>query len=168
MDRLSKINFVYTQLGKSGLTELVKNNKITIDEYETVVGEQCEVLDLNLLKSQKINIINSYKHKVMEFIQYDGGSQRTLPEDKMMMLDCQQSLELGKKTEIVWKYPEKYVVVTYPEYFIEMRLTIGNITEKAFNIEKIICDEINAFTDYESLIIYNEKQRFDELFLENS
>lgn len=120
-----------------------------------------------IVEEDKITIfltkLNSYKHDYIRFITYDGGSQRTLPEDRVMILDCQESLERGIRTEVMWKYPEKYVTVTNPQYFIDMRMAIGNAIEKAFQVEYILTQEINALTD-EQAKIYDMEKRFDDVF----
>lgn len=114
-------------------------------------------------KTDILNTLNTYKHEYVRFVSYDGGMQRTLPEDRVMILDCQQSLELKVRTEVMWKYPEKYVTVTDPQYFINMRMTIGNAIEKAFQTEYILTQEINKLTD-EQIKTYDMKMRFDEVY----
>ena len=69
MDRLEQIKLLYTQLGETGLTELVHSGKVTIEEYETVTGQDC-VITVDILKQQKIKFIDNYKHVARMYFPY--------------------------------------------------------------------------------------------------
>lgn len=145
------------------VVNLVDNYKLLNGELMELTEEEKEFLVKPQTTQSILNALNEYKHTYILFIDYDGAKQRTLPEDRVMILDCQQSLELKLRSEVMWKYPTKYVTVTDPQYFINMRMAIGDTIEKAFHVEYILTQEINTLTD-EQLKTYDMETRFDEVF----
>lgn len=164
MDRKELISFLFTQIGVDGLTELVHQGKISLEEYKKAVGVDCAV-DLFVLKNVLREKLRAYKWiKAEQPFLYDGYLQKNKINDRDMMRDCMDALEKGVKESIDWKLPnETYKTITDYKYFLNMKATSTLITQKCFAIEETMVKEINALTE-ETIRDYNVEDRFDDLF----
>lgn len=164
MDRKEMISFLYTQLGKQGLTDLVNQGKISALEYREIVGEDC-IVSLETLKTVLREQVRAYKWvKAEQPFLYDGYMQCNSQNDKEMMRDCMDALQLGLETSIEWKLPdETRKTITDPVYFLTMKATSTRITQVCFGIEEAIVLEIEALTD-ETVKDYNVESRFNALY----
>lgn len=165
MDRKEMISFLYKQLGKEGLTDLVNQGKITTEEYKEIVREDCQV-ELETLKAIKIKFIDSYKHEARMYFPYGstGGIQRFGSDDILSINLALEGIKQGLITETTWKYSNGTYEVANEEYLTRMLATGGMLLTKCFEVESVIIDQINAIEDIETLKAYNEKEEFDKLF----
>lgn len=165
MNRLESIKFLYGQLGKEGLTELVNKGKVTPEEYKEIVGEEC-IVELQALKEIKIKFIDNYKHEARMYFPFGntGGVQRFGSDDILSINLALQAIEQGIMTETTWKYSNGTYEVADKEYLTNMLVKGGMLLTKCFEVEAKIVAQINAIEDVETLKTYNEKEEFDKLF----
>lgn len=165
MDRLESIKFLYAQLGKEGLQDLVNQGKIKMEEYLEVVGEECDIT-LEALKQIKIKFIDSYKHEARMFFPYGttGGMQRFSSDDILSITLAIEGIKSGVMENTVWKYPNNTYEVADLEYLQNMLVKGGLLLTKCFEVEAKVIAQINEIEDIELLKAYNEKEEFDKLF----
>lgn len=165
MERLESIKFLFTQLGKEGLQDLVNQGKIKIEEYKEVVGEECEIT-LEALKKVKIDFIDAYKHEARMFFPYGntGGMQRFANEDILSITLAIEGMKSGIMENTTWKYSNNTYESADLDYLQGMLVKGGLLLTKCFEVEAKIVAEINAMDDIELLKKYNEKEEFDKLF----
>lgn len=164
MNRVESIKFLYTQLGKEGLQDLVNQGKISVLEYKEVVGEDCTI-DLETLKSILREKVRSYKwEKAEQPFAYDGYLQCNTANDRSMMDICLKNFSMGVLPQIEWKLPdETYRIVDSADYFVEMLKASTYQIQKAFGVEGVIVNEINELTE-DTIKEYNYRTSFDKLF----
>ena len=164
MNRIESIKFLYTQLGKQGLQDLVNNGKVSVSEYKEVVGEDCEV-DLETLKVVLREKIREYKWvKAEQPFEYDGYLQENRDRDKSMMYDCYLALQMGITEKIEWKLPdETKKEIIAPAYFLNMKAVSTMIVQKCFAIEEMIVAKIEAMS-IDEIKVYDGIEDFDNLF----
>lgn len=144
---------------------LVEQNKITIEEYESITGLKFET-SLENLKKIKINFIDEYKHQARIYFPYGnvGGIQRFTEDDILCINLSLQGIESGVFEKVTWKYSNGNYEEADKEYLQNMLLKGGMLLNKAFKVEAEIVKQINEFNDYDALLLYNEKEEFDKLF----
>ncbi|WP_069999453.1 hypothetical protein [Cellulosilyticum sp. I15G10I2] len=146
---------------------------LTQEEYLTrkeIEIEEPQPSKIDILNA-KIATIDSYKHEIGRNFPYGncGGVQRFNTDDVALINLTIEAFEDGDIDSIEWKYSNGlYDTVTDVTYFINMKRVGKMYIAKAFAIEKIVVEELKAIYEngtIEDLEEYNEKVRFDELFI---
>lgn len=167
MSRIDDIKFIFenSRNGLEQLTSLVKEGKVTFEEFEKVTGTKYEPT-LEELKNQKIKFIDSYKHEARKYFPYGnvGGIQRFIDEDILSINLSLEGIKNGVMESVTWKYSNGKYEEANEEYLKNMLLKGGQLLNKAFAVEEVIVSKINEFESVDDLMNFNEKEEFDKLF----
>lgn len=135
------------------------------DEILVKTGEQVynSSIDPQPLRDRIKQFVETYKWEKSHWFEYDGSMQKNESNDIIMMIQSREALQLGIMTQIEWKYPDRRIVVTDHEYFLNMQLMSAMMIQYCFETEKQVIEATKEMT-HEQLQAINPKEFFDATF----